>query len=613
MAYIKNIGKNTKDSHQTSPSWVLTFVRWDKRDTFTGPDEAGEPLETRPPLVVVNDCVKVKTSKGKANHTGQMSATLLGGDIRYSTALSPGDFVIVNMLNWEEDAERVANNARLGRPINGPNDGFKGVYKIQAPRRQLLTYPNGVKRVIYNITGYSYTELNNDVYFNPFLLTNGDLQNSLLFITRISEQWNRIIGQKVVTNVQDIVRLVFEAFLGSGVSEEGRKAKEDLLKSPNVHFFLPRSVGRLLGVDSARAAKDIYNLLLGLQTYSAPGRASLQEGFNPSNLSRDGRTWTTKTPCTGSALVKAEYWNQVKTWNIMKQYLNNPINELYTADRIDPTGRVMPTVVMRQIPFSSDHYKVKNIPVTRFLSMPRWRIDPDLIFQDDLGKDEAARVNFVQVFGRSDINKGGAQISEQIARGNYIADFEDIKRHGLRPYVITSNFDYITDINKGFLSPEWSKILGDVLINGHLKENGMLISAGIVEPIAPGDNFEYDGIVYHIEDVAHDCVQRRDGKRSFRTILALSHGVDLRSDEERPVFPETTNPNTANANQEDWINEHILPGIAEAQNIPGRSSGEETSTGNNEGFDPTVRDRGGKDKLKSGNTRNFGIPDPEDL
>ncbi len=34
MGFIRDIAQNSVDSHQISPAYVLTFLRWSNRDTF---------------------------------------------------------------------------------------------------------------------------------------------------------------------------------------------------------------------------------------------------------------------------------------------------------------------------------------------------------------------------------------------------------------------------------------------------------------------------------------------------------------------------------------------------------------------------------------------------
>lgn len=558
--------------HQVSPAWVLTFVRWQNRDTFR--NNTTSPTEVRDPEVVENDCLQVTVNVSKGSLTPSMNATLVMTDKNYVADVVPGDFVIVNMLNWEDEARRVADNARARQPINGPNDGFKGIFKVQGSRRIVTVDPNtGTKIVLFKINGFAFTEYNNTIYFNPYLIDpNQDPKNQLLFASFIGRDWANLVNSKGLTNVQDVIATLIQSFIGAGITDQGRFEKNGTLKSPNVHFFLPELVGKLLGVTGAKAAKDIYNHIFGIQKYLAGPNQSLAQGMNPNggNMQQKfNRIYYTGTPCGGDTFLKPEYWNQVKTWSILNQYTNAPLNELFTCFRISPTGSVMPTVVFRQIPFTNEDFKQTSLTTTRFMTIPRWNIDTALIFDQDIGRDESARINFVQYFGKSTVGAEGADIAQEIARGNYSYDIDDVQRSGLRPYVVTTQFDEPTTTNKEYRSPNWAKIVGDALMGGHLKMNGRITTAGIVDPIAVGDNLELDGVVYHIEQVSHTAsVSVQDGRKMFRTALELSSGLAVESSSKGTRYAEMRNPGAyARRQEDDDSGNEILPGISESQDV----------------------------------------------
>jgi hypothetical protein len=596
-AYVKDVKANASNQgyseHQTSPACVLTFVRWSNRFPK---DYTGDSLDTRDPLVVRNDCLQLQISYQKGTHTPMMSATLAPGDISYEAAVAPGDFVFANILDFESHADEVAEAALNRRPVNGEHDGFKGLFKVHSVRKTLqVNAETGKKNLVFRIDAYGFTEFNNVIYFNPFLLTPAEAQNEFLFITRLGNEWNQLVGNKNVNNVQKIMQILIGAVVGNGVSDEGQRAKNELLRSPNVHFEVPKLVGQLLGLPRAKSARDIYTFLFGVQKYAAGASQEIGAGMNPVVAAVNGRFVETPDPVTGAALIKADYWNQVRAWDILRQYLNSPVNELYTCFRVNRRGAVMPTVVMRQMPFTSEKLKT-GFPVTRFLNLPRWRIDPGLLTEVNLGRDETARINFVQVFGRVNQMSGDAQqaaISDQIAAKNYRFDIGDVKRSGLRPYVINSNFDYLENTARGkdsYLSASlWTDLIADAVIGGHLKMNGSVTSAGIEEPIAVGDNLELDGCVYHIEGVQHAFGVSPDGRRYFKTSLALSHGVDLRSSKDQKIFPYMDNPDGIAEQIRDFGADRLLPGISEAQLTTAareRAEGSEATAQPNIGFNP---------------------------
>jgi hypothetical protein len=566
------IGEN--DSiHQVSPAWVLTFLRWSVRDTLrTEPQTNLNYTTITGPLVVENDCIAVSVSDSKSALTPSMSATLLVTDVNYETAVSPGDFVFVNMLNWESDARKIANNARNLIPINGPDDGFKGFFKIQSVRKSLISDPeSGVKLYAVKITGFAFTEFNNTIYFNPYLIDSSQ-KNNILFQSLIGDDWNLLANHQGFTYVQDIVRALIESFIGLGITNLGEKDKIQEVKNTQPHFFIPKSVGKLIGVSGLTLAKDSYNYLFGIQQYSAGEHQSLAQGMNPNGIpatvNNKSRFIYTGQNLEGNIVSKPDYWNQVKVWSILNQFTNSPMNELYTCFRIAPNGSVMPTVVFRQIPFTTSDFEPGNYKVTKFMTLPRWNINPALAQSFDLGRDEAARINFVQYFGRSTIGPEGYSISEEIAKGNYIYDEDDVKRNGLRPYIVSTQFDEPSEKDKKgeFRSPGWAKIVGDALIGGHLKFSGTINFVGIVEPIPVGDNLEFDGVVYHIEQITHTCVMNpQSGKKTFETTIVVSNGLSINSSQDGVEYSEMAFGSGYASRTDDYKNEQLLPGISESQ------------------------------------------------
>lgn len=570
--------------HQVSPSWILTFVSWKFRDTLRINLSKGATQETanldslkavNNPLVVRNDCVNVTVTSNKGSYTPNMEAVLVQTDVNYVTAVAPGDFVLVNMLNWESDAERVALKAAAGQAINGINDGFKGIFKVQSVRRVVAT-TGDKKTVVFKISGFAFTEFNNTIYFDPSVT----LQNEgdLVFANRLAENWYALINENKAVPIQKLVRVLTETFIGQGVSSSPEAVF--VHDSQNNAFFMPASVGNLLGIKGVTAAKDIYNFILGIQQYGNNNANSSHSGFNPPRLQNTrGRFWEMPPgyECPGVSLLKAEYWNQVKTWDILNQYVNKPINEMFTCFRLAPNkDSVLPTVVMRQTPFTTEDFAAANAgtKITRFLTLPRWRIDPALVLTEDLGREEAARINYVQVFGK--VLQGtdqGTDFTQETVRKNYVYEKNDIQRSGLKPTVISSAFDiYPEGAASAYNSVTWAKILGDAMIGAHLRLNGTIVCAGIVDPITIGDNLEYDNIVYHIEQVSHAAVlDRPGGTKTFRTTISLSQGISLTSSQQYgTIYAQMKNPNAYAERIKDWNNNKILPGVSESQDIPSR-------------------------------------------
>jgi hypothetical protein len=601
--YVNPSGSGTGENnlvHVVSPSWVLTFIRWKYRDTYriddainTSPNQNLNALsalkDTLDPLVVINDCIGVSVTCNKNSFTPSMEATLLQTDVNYLTAVAPGDFVLVNMVNWQTQADSIYSRANSNTPghINGFNDGFKGIFKIQSVRRitAVIDQATGKKGTVFKITGYAFTEFNNMLYFDPSVaLQSPDLP---IFAGQISTTWQELVSANKNQSLQDLIRILISSFIGEGYPKNASATiTGSQYQSPNDKFFMPSIIGKLMAIPQVTVAADIYNYWFGLQAYTQTNsNISPKIGLNPKmGQNVDGFFYTT-TPCAGRAILAPEYWNQVKAWDILNQYTNAPLNEFFTCFRADPDdGTIIPTVVLRQIPFTNEDFYVNNgitsanLPVTMFMSVPRWKIAPAMVISEDIGRDEVLRINYVQVFAR--LLQGGALGADytlESANHNYRFDLNDIQRSGLRPKISASMFDlYDTAASRAsFNSPFWAKIHADALIGGHLKMSGTLVCAGIMDPIAIGDNLEFEDVVYHIEQITHDCsINPTNGIKTFRTTIKVSQGISIYSNATNGTsYPEMAYTNAYAEREWDYKRAQILPGVSESQDVPYRSPG----------------------------------------
>lgn len=608
MAYIRPIGKNTIDSHQISPGYMLTFIRWNNRDTF---NYEGDPQASRPPLVVINDAIQVTQSNTKNGITPSLTAIFKAGDINYATAIAPGDFVFCNMKNWATEvydgpgSNKLYNRALNGNQINGYNDGFKGLYKVQTVRKTIVIDPQTGKKVLaYRMHAFGFTEFNTNVYYDP-LVFNAFQGNYKLFNAQFNNFWSNIVSGKSNFSIQRIMQLLIQALIGYGTKQLSTK----LPNPANRHFKVPTQVGALLGIPSARYVYEIYNFLFGIWSKSPNNAATVGQGFNPSVTQESNPSfYKTPTEIDGNRVLAAEFWNNVKIWSILQTYLNGLVNEMYTTYRVNVNNVVMPTVVVRQKTFTSNHYRKGNSVgvsrskvdsatrkfVSRHLEMPRWRIYPDMITDINLGREEAARINYVQVYTRTVSANDQKNRALQTGRGNYVVDVDDIERHGLKPYIVTAQFDFPegdkkNQPNKG---KEWAELVGDFLIGGHLREGGTIQCVGIEEPISVGDKLQLGNTVYEIEGVTHVMSVSPNGKKLFRTNLQVSFGMDVRSNKDRPVYPEMDHTDSFTYKKEDHGHEQILPGLSDAQDIAGRSNGVEVQETRQGSFTGQPKKRG---------------------
>jgi len=223
-------------------------------------------------------------------------------------------------------------------------------------------------------------------------------------------------------------------------------------------------------------------------------------------------------------------------WTVLQQWLNPTINEMYTALRVNEIGDVVPTVVVRQMPFSTEvttkNMEKSNIVLTPYLEIPRWVIHPSLVYEDQLGRSDAARFNFIHIYGQSSPPpKKNNNLTYQLVRNPPIRDDLDIQRNGLRPYM-TMVACSLEDSARG--PRKWMEIASDWLMGQNMTMNGSIVMLGVQSPIIHGDNIEWDGIIGHIESVTHNCSRSYHTERptsSFTTTITITHGMRTDTDE----------------------------------------------------------------------------------
>jgi hypothetical protein len=208
-----------------------------------------------------------------------------------------------------------------------------------------------------------------------------------------------------------------------------------------------------------------------------------------------------------------------------------------------------------------------------------------MVIEHDIGRSNALRVNYVQAWGEMaggpgldgqgttvpNINPVDYQ-SFQFRTGNLVIDKPDIKRSGLRTYVTTIPYDFPNKIAATF-APVWAHWLSDWVVNGHLKASGTITLTGVTEPICIGDNFEWNGIVFHIEQITHSAQISPVGMLSFRTTLSMSNGLSVNTDE-TTRYPYMDNMYRETLQTQDQQRDQVYPGYTDVQDIRNRNSGE---------------------------------------
>lgn len=599
MGYVKEILQNSSDSHQVSPSYVLTFTRWSNRDTMNYKNPGF--LDVRKPMIVYSDAINVVTTDTKTAMSSTATVVLKCGDINYATAVHPGDFMLINLVNSEEEAQNLHDRALDLKPINKANDGFKGVYKIQNVVTNLrVDRATGIKTLVATITAASFTEFNNVIYYNPAIVAAFQEKGTDLYATAIGDYYDTNL--KANSSTQNVVTDLFKILIGQSLKKQDTKVPN----YGNTHFLIPSTLGALLGRPKIQYANEFFNYIIGVwkdsKTNTNVHESNYAAGFNP-NFKANDNYFTTGGDLKGRKQVQLEDWNGQTAWSIVQANINSVLNEMYTTHRVAADGHVYPTIVVRQKPFTSEHYN-GGLTTTKFFQVPRWRISANLLYDLQTSRNETARFNFVQVFTRALAENTNNDMAQQIELKNFFYDQGDIQRHGLRPYIQRSNFDMPDPkggSDKSTHAKEWAEMVADWVIDGHLKESGVMTFQGIQEPVAVGDNLEFDGIIYHIEGVSHQMSIQGD-KKTWTTRITVSYGMDMRSSKEGPVYPQMQYTDAQTYNNEDFNIERLRPGISDTQNISGRVNGEEIEPTKEQSFTPGNLSKKRKKHSKDPNT-----------
>lgn len=561
----------------------VTFSRR-KGESFSG--NIGRSTDMRTPLIVVDDIASASASCSKGSHISTLQANLRPG-LNYLTEIMPGDYVFCWMVQSQEDVKSLINRLENGEPCNKFNDGLKFFGKVTGVRKRFQIAPNGVKNSVHAINAAGFSEFDGSIYFEPYLaLKQVGIMSD--WLQQYGIRLNEIIsnnGQGIAVN--KIIPTLLEVFFGRGIPQnrglpEVPRVTEGM---DNPHsFVVPGQVAKVFGIDSGTkpsglvAYTDLLEVVHGVQKYDGDFSVDSNSVSIEQNNGTQGRIFQPrgadyvvdgsieKVHFTGVEQLgtftpsPAAIQGQKTAWALINQFLNPTVNEVYTTLRTAASGRVFPTFVLRQLPFSSglasETFTPKPIPLlgkpvvtegldlstgqlfveepneksflipqTKFAELPRWRIHPIFLKNFDIGRSDALRFNFIHVQGETG-EKTGLNRTGAFVRDPPVRDDLDIARSGLRPYMRTVACSGQDVANRG--AGAWMYLLSDFLMGQHLTLTGQLESEGIQQPIALGDNVEFDETILHIEGISHSFASDGAGNRRFTTLLNLTHGMNAK-------------------------------------------------------------------------------------
>ena len=573
---------NYDDVLSSCPNWALIVIPLGRPVSYSrqykkgiGNIVEGAYLRRTTPIIITDDCVNWSVSNSKESYIKSLTATLKpssGLNYLSQDAVLPGDWLMGWGWTNPSDAKRVLDLIIKGRAANDVNDGLKFVGRVHAVRKHIAIIGEGKKAVTYTLQGIGFSELETSFYYDMGLANMSDSADRLgLLMTKLGLTFTDIANKEQLKagelkdNSGYLIAQLVDLVLGSSAqksrvndaakSEAGGiltaqasgkgigadpRISSALVPSPQVNneapysYLVPKTVGLLLGFPPEMASKasdvfgyaDILQTVIGVQRYSTnnPDNACLPLDFFPiyDYSTLRGSRWTTDTVLKGTFLpVETSFVNR-PLWQMLDQFCNKAINEKFTSLRLTPNG-VLPTLVVRQIPFSTESIQnTDELPLTKFLNLPRWELDAKLINWLDVGRSNDTHVNLAHIYGVA--NTGGANFSlqQQMVLNAPIFDEVDIARSGIKGLMQTVNCHFTDQLQapKG-----WMSAIADWSFGSQFTLNGTVQCYGIQSPIAEGDNLEIEDMVYHIEAITHSFSISPDGKKRFVTSMSLSNGM----------------------------------------------------------------------------------------
>jgi hypothetical protein len=532
--------QTTEDNlyHSTSPSWVVCFIPFDEpASSYTS--SLSDAMKVKKPIVIQNDCVSVTITRSKSSFIKTANLSLKISDIYFQNAVATGDRVFIWMSNHQEDMDEIAGrlNGNLGGSLNDWSSGLKFEGRIVNIGSMDEMSINGQRTLVQSISCQSFVELSSSLYHTYLQrgaldlftstpsginsVTNGQvveqkfndqalrsaLGNAALHFFDIFQTGQMQTPDQIISNL---------IILTMGIPNDKQSiniiagtSKQTALGTPNDAIRVPREVTTILGKPKANYLWEIYNVYLGRQRYGNRG-GSIWEQFSPEidetkidpNSPKDNVFYFSPYRLKGVVPYIPPAWNNTPIWSVWNQYLHPLLNEMYTCLRINRHNQILPSVIVREQPWSTGLFnylqnglpmkdvqtstnetdqnnkktktKKKGIPPrkiilkntepmltenlsrTFFHNLPRWVIDPSMLRSVDLSCSEGDRLNFVQVFSKmagyealgADPQSTESLKHGQLNAGNFVIDQKDIQRHGLKAFVAETDYDALIKTGK---------------------------------------------------------------------------------------------------------------------------------------------------------------------
>lgn len=569
---------NAPDMNSQDAYWLCALIPYKYADTFDRrrlskyingeldvslQEALSNPASSERVLIFGDDDISDWSTTGsKSSFATGFNANLKNnGTFNYLQEVVPGDYLVFWAFEDRDSYERILGSlyaqfncvptregARGKRvDLNAWDSGLKFFGTVEGVRLHETMGAMGRLNVGFTLSAHGCTEFGNNVYYDDQVKFS--YRNSVQFMGTLGLSAKSFLLDSGTVNTSVAIPFLAYLWLGrgptkvnvdpSGLSVEGNGGVKD---TPNRALEIPKTLQRIFGVDGAGSKgvfSDLLQFFIGVEKYDRTmfnsedwekilpdlkAADATFEGLYASGTALDDQFWPSPLDVKNTTV-----------WALMGTYLNPPMNEMYVAWKPDPNnGRLRPTVVVRRLPLVSDDYMNASdqgtYPTTAFSKLPRWVVNPRIVRAADIGRNNASRINAVYVNGSIPM----ANDPTRANRYNRVVappcfNGADIYRYGLRSYFVTAPAYIDSLLKKSENNPGkfFTAMMSDVLMDQHLRFSGSITMVGRQEPITVGDNIVYNGILFHIEQVAHSGSIGPDGRKTFDTTVWVSNGLPL--------------------------------------------------------------------------------------
>jgi len=574
------IGFNSSDSEQHSARAIIAIFPYTNKKVklinykfinSVKPDLTNFlTLRTSEPVILTNDILSLNVNTSKQGLAHTLSSVLAPHSYNYLALCGPSDYVMAWIINSDEDYNRVIANLQKNKPANDFNSGLKFFGQVQTIQENYRVSGNGTKIIRYNLNAVGFMPYQSQVVYSPFLTTADQTDKDKImftndFMKKIGAEYLDIIKNNLSVQEQFIFFHKVLLGLGPGQVDEDQGLSRSYNSTVKNAFNIPSEVAKVLGQkektdkNSLFTFADVISLIVGIQQYSSGNSGKLGPDVVAASTSDEGSIFVNSNEAyrlRGKRLIGLSPNMNATIIGILQEHSNPIINEIYGTLRPKPEGDgdIVPTLVCRQIPFS----KINNdkLKTTKFLDLPRFEIDQNIVMSYDISKSDVMRLNTVLVTLQPVISSSNAAAiaTFNVMYGGWAADAGDIRRNGQKAYQAVIADDAFTTSEEreqsgGSLGEQedavlnaYNALLVDFLENQHLKYSGNIQTYGIQEPICVGDNVQFGEIVGHIENITHNYQVSGSGLITFSTSIDFSYGIhkngELDNFHDKEIFEE---------------------------------------------------------------------------